>query len=407
LNIFGLLLIYLGLGSTFIIIGSFNTFTSKIEESCGKSLIYFRYAKSDERIQCPRFAYSSESETRGVVIGIFCLIMVQCIIQGLIFIDYSLRTIFIESEVVSFEYKMEKIKENGIKANLKFSKLGYIYHIIIPTFFRCIFNFKTLYYLISLTMLIASCVVHPFFNCVILLELVNRVQVMQNILKAMYRPSKNILIILLMFIILEYFFSIIAQSYFTTHFPNISDTKNFLNIFMRMIDETFKQDGGIGTYLDKSLDSSINKYVISKTYLFRFFFDLLFFLVVLLLVFQMFLSVIIDYFNETREKSETFNDTMETECIVCGISREEIEKTTPNDKKAFDRHITYCHNVFNYIYYLMYLHSITDRDVIIDDGVWNLHLDKNLSYLPKNKFFKNLERERLEKYNSRNNEENT
>ena len=55
----------------------------------------------------------------------------------------------------------------------------------------------------------------------------------------------------------------------------------------------------------------------------------------------------------------------------------------------------------------MYLHSITDRDVIIDDGVWNLHLDKNLSYLPKNKFFKNLERERLEKYNSRNNEENT
>ena len=407
LNIFGLLLIYLGLGSTFIIINSFNTFTSKIEGSCGKSLIYFRYAKSDERIQCPRFAYSSESETRGVVIGIFCLIMVQCIIQGLIFIDYSLRTIFIESEVVSFEYKMKKIKENGMKANLKFSKFGYIYHIIIPTFFRCIFNFKTLYYLISLTMLIASCVVHPFFNCVILLELVNRVQVMQNILKAMYRPSKNILIILLMFIILEYFFSIIAQSYFTTHFPNISDTKNFLNIFMRMIDETFKQDGGIGTYLDKSLDSSINKYVISKTYLFRFFFDLLFFLVVLLLVFQMFLSVIIDYFNETREKSETFNDTMETECIVCGISREEIEKTTPNDKKAFDRHITYCHNVFNYIYYLMYLHSITDRDVIIDDGVWNLHLDKNLSYLPKNKFFKNLERERLEKYNSRNNEENT
>ena len=53
----------------------------------------------------------------------------------------------------------------------------------------------------------------------------------------------------------------------------------------------------------------------------------------------------------------------------------------------------------------MYLHSITDRDVIIDDGVWNLHLDKNLSCLPKNKFFKNSE-ERLEKYNLRNSEEN-
>ena len=72
----------------------------------------------------------------------------------------------------------------------------------------------------------------------------------------------------------------------------------------------------------------------------------------------MFLPVIIDYFNETREKSETFNDTMKTECIVCDINREEIEKTTPNDKKTFDKHFTNCYNVFNYIYYLIYLHYI-------------------------------------------------
>jgi len=38
----------------------------------------------------------------------------------------------------------------------------------------------------------------------------------------------------------------------------------------------------------------------------------------------------------------------------------------------------------------MYLQSIDDKDVIIDEGVWNLHLDKNLSYLPKNEFFKNI-----------------
>ena len=83
------------------------------------------------------------------------------------------------------------------------------------------------------------------------------------------------------------------------------------------------------------------------------------------LIFQMFLSVIIDYFNETRERSETFNETMETECIICGISREKIEKINPNDKMAFDKHITNCHNVFNYLYYLMYLQSIDDKDVII------------------------------------------
>ena len=96
---------------------------------------------------------------------------------------------------------------------------------------------------------------------------------------------------------------------------------------------------------------------------------------------------------------------METECIICGISREKIEKINPNDKMAFDKHITNCHNVFNYLYYLMYLQSIADKDVIIDEGVWNLHLDKNLSYLPKNEFFKNLERKRWEKYNLRKKDE--
>jgi hypothetical protein len=228
---------------------------------------------------------------------------------------------------------------------------------------------------------------------------------MQNILKAMYRPSKNILIILLMFIILEYFFSFLAQSYFTLHFPNITDTKNFLKTFMRMIDQTFKQDGGIGTYLDKTLEPNYLGHEVTKKYINRFIFDILFFLVVVSLIFQMFLSVIIDYFNETRERSETFNETMETECIICGIRREKIEKLNHNDKMTFDKHITNCHNVFNYLYYLMYLQSIADKDVIIDEGVWNLHLDKNLSYLPKNEFFKNLERKRWEKYNSRKKDE--
>ena len=78
----------------------------------------------------------------------------------------------------------------------------------------------------------------------------------------------------------------------------------------------------------------------------------------------MFLSVIIDYFNETREKSETFNDTMKTKCIVCGINREEIEKTTPNDKKAFDKHITNCHNMLNYIYYLC-IYIIIEIEMLI------------------------------------------
>ena len=342
--IFYLLIIFAGLGSTFLILASFNTFTSKIERECGRSVIYYKYAKEDTRIQCPRFIYSDSSDIYTVIVAIFILIIIQCAIQGIIFFDYAIRTVFVELGIVKFNYKSKLIKNEGYQANFKISKFNYFLHINLPTFFRCIFNFKTIYYLLSLFCLILGVIVHPFFDCVILLEFVNRIEVMQDIVKAMYKPGKNILIILLMFIILEYFASFFAQSYFTLHFPNLTDTKNYLKTFMRMIDETFKQDGGIGTYLDKTLEPDYVPQELTKKYFNRFIFDLIFFLIVVSLIFQMFLSVIIDYFNSTREKSGNFQETMETECIVCGNEREKIEKNNPNDKMAFDKHITFCHN---------------------------------------------------------------
>ena len=228
---------------------------------------------------------------------------------------------------------------------------------------------------------------------------------MQTVLKAMYKPLKSILITLLMFIILEYLFSLFAVSHYSSHFPNLTDTKNFSKTFMRMIDQTFKQDGGIGTYLDKSLDENFIRYSIPSYFNLRFLFDLLFFLLILLLIFQMFLSTIIDYFNETRENTEDFKEGLETQCSVCGMEREKIEKINSNEKNAFDKHIDYYHNAFNYIYYLMYLQSISFRDTIIEKTIWNLHLKKDLSYLPKNVCFKIFEKKCWKKLNQRKNKE--
>ena len=46
----------------------------------------------------------------------------------------------------------------------------------------------------------------------------------------------------------------------------------------------------------------------------------------------------------------------------------------------------------------MFLQSSSFKDTVIEDGVWSLHLNKNLSYLPKNKCFKQFEKKSWEKY---------
>ena len=398
--IYGVLLLVLGVISNFLIMVSFSTF---VDDKIG--CINYRNAYNATRIQCPHLFYKEKNESKNIRKALHILETIEIILQGLTILDYLIRIFAVESQIVEFNFTIENLKNKSKKTKLKENKCTYILYIAFPTIYRCFFNSQTIYYIISMLFLILGRAFHPFFDCVILLEFVNRIQLMQTILKAMYKPFKNILITLLMFILLEYFFSFFAVSWYTNHFPNDTDTSNFLKTFMRMIDQTFKQDGGIGTYLDKSLDDNFVAYSVPAYFNTRFLFDLFFFIIILLLIFQMFLSTIIDYFNETRENNENFDNNLETQCIVCGIDREEIEKINTNDKNAFKKHIHQYHNIFNYIYYLMYLQSSSYRDPIIDNSVWELHLEKKYSYLPKDICFKLLEKRCWKKYDNNESEE--
>ena len=387
--IYGILLIILGLYTNLLIMLSFSTF---VEEDCGT--INYPYANNEVRNQCPRFLYKksddiSKRNDPSILLHFKAFGITLIVLQGLIFIDYIVRIISVEQGILKFKYG---------KKNITFK-------IIIKTIYRSLLNFRSLYYILSISFLVLGLRVHPFFYCITFLEFVNRIQLMQTVLKAMYKPIKNILITLLMFIILEYLFSLFAVSYYASHFPNETDTKNFLKTFMRMIDQTFKQDGGVGTYLDKTLEENYEPYIIPSYFNTRFLFDLLFFLLILLLIFQIFLSTIIDYFNETREKTRAFQEGLETKCTVCFMEREKIEKIFGNDKNAFDKHTNYYHNTFNYIYYLMYLESTWYLDDIIEKSIWDIHLNKKLSYLPKNICLKQLEKKCWEKLKKKEEEE--
>ena len=396
--IYEILLLIIGLITNLLIMLSFSTFT---KENCNVTN-YKNIDSKEIRIQCPHFLYKEKSDKdikyndSNLILYFKILGGIELVFQSLIFIDYLIRIFSVKNALIRFKYKIKELKEGKKDNQMK---------IIVIIIANCFINFLSLYYILSIVFIILGLIFHPFFHCIILLEFVKRIQLMQTVLKAMYKPLKNILITLLMFIILEYLFSLFAISFFTNHFPNYTDTKNFLKTFMRMIDQTFKQDGGIGTYLDKTLEDNYVAYSAPSYFNLRFFFDLVFFILILLLIFQMFLSTIIDYFNETRENTEEFNEGLETQCIVCGLEREKIEKIYSNDKNAFDKHINYYHNAFNYIYYLMFLQSSNSRDPIIESSIWKLHLSKNLSYLPKDICFKQFEKKCWKKLNQKKNKE--
>ena len=387
IDILGQILIIFSLITNLIIMLSYNNFntTCDDEDELG---IKIKRRGDYVRLNCPYLLYKKTYDSSLVLNLLRIFGIVELILQIILFVDYVVRIFSVEQAKIKLKYRIKNLREAKEYKKQK----NYILLIVLEIIYKFIFNFRSLYYILSILFVCFGLAIHPFFYCITLLEFVNRIQLMQTVLKAMYKPLGSILITLLMFLILEYLFSLFAVSYFTYDYPSITDTKNYLKTFLRSIDQTFKQDGGVGTYLDKTLDPDYTDYTVSAYFNIKFFYDLLFYLLIISLILELFLSTIIDYFNETRENNENFESGLEENCTVCGMEREDIEKIYSNNKNAFEKHVTYFHNAFNYIYYLMYLQSSSFKDSVIEKGVWNLHLNKKLSYLPKNTCFKIYEK---------------
>ncbi len=100
----------------------------------------------------------------------------------------------------------------------------------------------------------------------------------------------------------------------------------------------------------------------------------------------MFLSIIKDHFSRERESQRKFEDTSKRICLTCGLEREKLEKIYSNHKKAFEIHIKYDHNIYDYICYLYYLQNKI-KDKTIEEKVYSLNSSKNYFFVPKDTYY--------------------
>ena len=379
-NLYSLFLFIIGTVTNISIGLSYSTFTTEPCDSENNSKFMIRR-------KCPHFLYNEESDCESILVSFRYLGNLMLILQLILFVKYMIQSF---AETIAL-YKNSYFKEL-LSDKKKDTTLNYVIGFI-PSFLKMLTKFQTIYYMLSLFFIFLGLLVHPFFYCFVLFELVKRVEIMQNILRAMYVPLGNIVTTILLCVILEYFFTVIALAMYQSHFPKINDTKNMLKTFIRMFDQTFKEDGGVGTYLNVTREPGYNPFNARYYAGTRFFFDLIFFLLLNMIGFQIFFMIIIDYFSQSKEKTEEFTELSETKCLVCELEREDLEKIYSNSKSAFELHVNHAHSLIDYISYLVYLQTLNFRDPIIEERIWKLHLSNNLNYLPKGVCFKQKEKE--------------
>merc|ERR1712070_195878 len=112
-------------------------------------------------------------------------------------------------------------------------------------------------------------------------------------------------------------------------------------------------------------------------FLARFFFDLAFFITM-----NIIFGIIIDTFSAMREMTEMKINDMKTVCFICSIDRYTFDKQgTP-----FDIHIKEEHNMWKYLYYLVYLSTKDETEYTgLESYMGALMAEENVGFYPTHK----------------------
>ena len=227
----------------------------------------------------------------------------------------------------------------------------------------------------------------PIFLVVQILFILNIISTLFDIVLAIQMKWKNIILLLLFDFLCIYIFAWFAFFYFSYFFvfdevmiPQSQETLtegfcfSSVQCYLFMLNRGSLSNGGISN--DLGLISYKNNV---RHYIGRFFFDVIFFLIISLYISKMFLSFIIDTFGELREKNSKNQEDKDNVCFICEIKRDKCLLKNID----FDKHVEQEHNIWNYVYFLNYLYVNNSLNFNwIENSVWEKLKNQGSNWLP-------------------------
>ena len=271
------------------------------------------------------------------------LSLFQCIIGCLIYGEYMVR------KLPSF-YNLNKelAKELNYTGNKK------TFYILYKTIYEVMTSFSVIYYTGVVVFGFLGNYKSNFFFSYLLLEIVTRFKTLQNVLLAIQKPYKELLLIFILWIILIYYFSIIGYVWFRANeFPRPDkDCNSLLKCVATIFHQNNRMDNGISGYLKKR-----NEKESKNPFTWRFFYDEIGNLMLKILIVNMISGIIIDNFASLRNDEKKMIDDRHNVCTICSLKKDKIIKVYKNYGKSYETHLKIDHNIFNYIFYIIYLYK--------------------------------------------------
>ena len=234
-------------------------------------------------------------------------------------------------------------------------------------------NIYNLFYILLVCVAWKTVFVYPF----LLLDIVRRNENLRNILKAVTQNQRQLGLTVLLGLIIVYLFGVIGFLEFSQYYNNNSNGADCCDSLLSYVTYTLyygvRAGGGVGDGLQPPL---ITDYLYGA----RQFFDLAFFIIVIIILLNIIFGIIIDTFGELRDKRKQIEEDIENICIICGREKYEFELRG----SGWNKHIQLEHNLFSYLAYII---SVRRKPISECDGLEKYVKYKinegDVSFLPK------------------------
>jgi hypothetical protein len=189
----------------------------------------------------------------------------------------------------------------------------------------------------------------PIWYSIQLLQVVQMSPQLFNVVLAVTQNGAALLLTLALQLVVIYIFSIIA---FYSYAEYLSDEgENFschslLNCVLVMTNVGLRMGGGIADELPYA------SYHNAERGAGRFFFDIMFFLIIIIIFLNIVFGIIVDTFAELREQRQFIEEDQTTKCFICGIADNDFDRVVSG---GFEHHIRYEHNMWHYLFFMHYV----------------------------------------------------
>jgi hypothetical protein len=156
--------------------------------------------------------------------------------------------------------------------------------------------------------------------------------------------------------------------------PELLNCGTYPTCFWNTVLYGIKSGGGLGEVMQIP-DYRQNR----SAYIYRSFFDIIFYVTMILILMNIILGIIIDSFAELRDMRNHIENDMNNVCFICNITKQEFN----NNRISYSKHTRLVHDMWNYVFYIVGLLEKNPNEYTgIESYIAQKYHNKELDWLP-------------------------